>query len=292
MKNKLLIGFLIFTVISSLIVLFTVSNRKQGIKNKRIVVTAPINYNKRLCSVIEKNKGIAISMPTISIYIKNDNPKLDSLLYNLSNYKYIALPSRNAIKAFYTRAKELRIPDKILQKPIYSAIGKDTEYLKELNLLNILSIDEPSPKGIATALSKTKNIKGKMIAVLAPEVVGLTEPDVIPSFIELLNNIGLKVTRINAYTTQINNKNKFIDIISDIKKGNIDLIAFTSSAEIEALLLFINGKEHIGNAKISCFGPYTSANAKKAGLIPCFTSTNYRSFNDYVKSMNDFFLKE
>ena len=292
MKNKLPIGYLLFTITSTLLLLLIINNGNKGIRNKRIVVTAPINYNKRLCSIIENNKGIAISMPTISIYIKKDNPKLDSLLYNLSNYKYIALPSRNAIKAFYSRAKELKIPDKILQKPIYSAIGKDVEYLKELNLSNILSIDEPSPKGIATALSKTRNIKGEMIAVLAPEVVGLTEPDVIPSFLDLLNDIGLRVTRINAYTTQINNRNKFIDIITDIKKGNIDLIAFTSSAEIEALLLFVNGKKHISNIKISCFGPYTAANAEKAGLKPCFTSTNYRSFNDYVKSMNDFFLKE
>lgn len=292
MKNKLHLKYLIFTALSTFLILFLITRNHKGIKGKKILVTAPINYNNRLSKLIEESEAEAIIMPSIKIILNYNNPSLDTIFNNLSQYKYICLPSRNAIRVFFTKAKRLNINHNTLSQPIYSAIGKDVEFLRTFNVEKILECKTASPQGIINTLKLKKDITNKKIAVLTPEVIGLSEPNVIPNLLKDLKDIGLRVKRINAYTTKINDDTDFSKEINDIKSGNIDLIAFTSSAEIEALLSIIGGRKELKNTKISCFGPYTSFHAKKWGLEPCFVSKDYSSFERYIESMNTYFIKD
>lgn len=292
MKNNLLLKYLFFTTVCTFFIVFLIKSNHKGIKGKKILVTAPTNYNNRLSKLIDESDAEAIKMPSIKIILNYNNPSLDTFFHNLSKYKYICLPSRNAIKVFFTKAKLLNIDHSNLSRPIYSAIGKDVEYLKTFNIDKILECKQASPQGIINALKLEIDITNKRIAVLTPEVIGLNEPNVIPDLLKDLKNIGLQVNRINAYTTKINDDADFSKEINDIKSGKIDLIAFTSSAEIEALISIIGGKKELKDTKISCFGPYTSFNAKRLGLTPCFVSKDYSSFQGYIESMKSYFTKD
>lgn len=259
--------------------------------SKLILITAPEIYNNRLCKLIEDAGLTAISFPTIKTSIIQNNTALDSVLLNLNNYDWIALPSRTAIKAYTQRAKILNIPLETLNTTHYCAIGKDQEYLQNLGIYNIEKNTEPSPQGIVDALVQ-KDSRNKHMAVLSPMVIGLKEPDVIPNFIDSLHRAGIIVTRINAYKTEVCHPENETEIVSKISNGEIDLVAFTSAAEIEALLSLVEKPQDLKTINIACFGPYTSRAAEKWGLTTAFIAEDYSSFDGYTKAIVSYFDKK
>ncbi len=269
-------------------ILNTSCQRTNSIVGKKIVVTAPHNYNKRLSKLINETGAKAISMPVVDISLLEDKSEIDSVLKNISEYRWIVLPSRNAIRAFFTRAKEINIGKTVFNKTTYCAIGKDIEYLKTFNVDSILHPVEPSPWGIVESL-KTMNPVNSDIAVFAPLVIGLPEPNVVPDFINNLKNAGMNVKRVNAYITKLNNIDSYKKEIEAIKNKKVDLIAFTSSAEIEAMIFIMGGVENLSKTKIACFGPYTASNAKRLGLNPSFVAKDFSSFEGYIDSMIEYF---
>jgi len=265
-------------------------------KAYKILVTAPTIYNSRLSHLIDQTEGKirckAIELPMIETNLIENNTAIDSVLLHLNDYSWIALTSRNAIKAYFQRADELGLKRTDLKDQTYCAIGKDQDYLKSFGMDKVLTNKEPSPQGIVNTLKGISHT-AKRIAVLCPQVIGLTEPNVVPNFLDSLRSLKLQVTRINAYTTSIHHSEKTEKVMKELEDGSIDMIAFTSSAEVEGLLSIIHEKKSIlKNVNIACFGPYTRDNAIRLGLHPCLTSSNFSSFDHYVKAITNFFNKE
>jgi len=284
-------GFVFLITLLSLLNISCIG--KKSTKQLNILVTAPIIYNSRLSSIIDGidngTRYKAIKFPMIDTELIENNTAIDTILLHLDHFSWIALTSRNAIKAYFQRAKELGIKKANLKNCYYCAIGKDQEYLKSFGINNILTNREPSPQGIVNAL-RTIPHTNQNIAVLCPQVIGLAEPDIVPNFLDSLRSIGFNVSKIHAYITSIHRSKSTEDIVNKIKTGEIDLIAFTSSAEIEGLLSIIHhDKSMLKNINIACFGPYTKNNAIRLGLHPCLTASNFSSFNKYVEAINNFY---
>lgn len=258
-------------------------------KKKEIIVTAPAIYNQRLCDIINADSTLrAIPFPVVETIVTDHNAEIDSVLASIDEYDWIVLPSRNAIKALFERAGERGMLNRLISLH-YCAIGKDQEYLKHFGVKNILENTEASPQGIVKALKSEKSGK---IAVLVPKVVGMQEPDVVPNFIDSLRSDGWQVRRVDAYTTKVCHSENEADVIQKIKNGQVDLIAFTSTGEIEALLSLVGGKENLSKVTLSCFGPYTYGNAEKLGLKPAFIAEDYSSFQGYVEAIKKYFSKK
>ncbi len=255
---------------------------------KPILVTAPSVYNTRLCAELNKMHLTTLSFPVIETELLTDDKIMDDALQNLASYDYIALPSRNAIKSYFKNAHKLNIPLHVLQEKQYCAIGKDQEYLRSFGISSIIKNQEPSPQGIVNAL-RQKHCGGQSIAVFAPLVMGIKEPNVIPDFIDSLKQAGMEVEHINAYTTSIYHPEKCDSVLSLIEENNIGLIAFTSTGEIDALLSLLGERSKLKNTPISCFGPYTYNNAIKRGLKPTFMAKDFSSFENYAISINKYF---
>lgn len=151
--------------------------------------------------------------------------------------------------------------------------------------------DESGPNGIVEALSKQKNRRGQSIALIAPKVIGVKEPNVIPNLIQNLENLGYRVIKAEAYITQIADPLKYDRELDLLKQGAIDLIAFTSTAEIEALIA-LSSAQIIDHTLVACFGPYTGNNAILLGLHPEYIGVNYHSFDDFVYGIIDYLSKE
>jgi len=267
---------------------FIFADIKQRVMNKiNVFITSPKGYSERFVKVFSASRLNPVAIPMIETIIPEDMPDMNRLFMNLSQYEYIAFSSRKAIESFYRMQNKMNLS---LEDIKFCAIGKDTEYMREkLGVHPAVRPDEPSPMGIAAKLKEDKNIKGKTIAAIVPLVEGITEPDVVPDFLTELNKMGMNVTRINAYITRAVDKAQIDSAIKLIAAKEVQCIAFTSSAEAEILLQNIGDKSLLENITIACFGPYTTAYARKRGLNVSVTARDFSSFSGFLEAIEEYF---
>lgn len=263
---------------------------EKPLKGKTILVTAPSNYAIRLAQRFENEGAKVVSIPAVETFINPNTKSIDRIFEQLEHIDWIILPSRKAIDAFFLRAAIYQ--EHTLSNTKFCAIGNDINYLKEKYKINVaFTPEESGPNGIVEALSKQKNIQGQKIAIVAPKVIGVKEPNVIPNLIKNLKTLGYHVEKAEGYITQIANKSKYEKELALLKKGSIDLIAFTSTAEIEALIK-LSAVHSIDKTTVTCFGPYTGNNAKLLGLHPEYIGDNYHSFDDFVNGILNYLSEE
>ncbi|EAZ92828.1 uroporphyrinogen-III synthase [Crocosphaera chwakensis] len=256
--------------------------------NKRILITAPRNYVSRLATEIINYGGVPIIMPTIETCYLSSYKKLDNCLNNISQFNYIAFTSRNGINALINRLETLNIPRSYLDNCQLIAIGKDAQRLKEMGLKVAIMPKEPSPLGIVSELAKIDNIEKQSILIPIPQVIGISEPDIIPNFITALERLGMKINPVYAYQTRCLETSLYDMEIDLIKQGKIDVIAFSSTAEIESFLQLVNNTQLFKQCLIACFGPYTAGNARKLGLTVDIVGKDYHSFTGFVEAIADY----
>ncbi|MDZ7739741.1 MAG: uroporphyrinogen-III synthase [Bacteroidales bacterium] len=263
---------------------------RDGLKNRKIFFGTPAGYAERLSAAISEAGGTAVSVPLIETVIPADNPDLDSLFMHVADYDYIAFSSRKAIEAFFEGGAE-DIEKEVLAGIKFCAIGKDAELLEHYGVSAEIVPDESSPQGIVDALAARDDIAGRSVALIVPEVRGISEPNVVPDFISGLEKTGMKVSRVNAYRTGLAEIEGKDELVSDIIKGRFDIIAFTSTAEIEAFLLIIEDRSLPEGQLIACFGPYTAANAEDMGLEVDIIAGDYSSFSGFARAMSEYYSK-
>jgi uroporphyrinogen-III synthase len=66
----------------------------------------------------------------------------------------------------------------------------------------------------------------------------------------------------------------------------IDVIAFSSTAEVESFLTMVNSQSDYERSIIACFGPYTTANARKLGVNVCIVAKDYSLFEGFAEAMS------
>ncbi|BDI15533.1 hypothetical protein ANSO36C_13350 [Nostoc cf. commune SO-36] len=148
---------------------------------------------------------------------------------------------------------------------------------------------ESSPAGIVAELAKLPHIHEKKVLLPAPEVVGLPEPDVVPNLITDLQKLGIEVTRVSTYITQGLDASIYGVELNLMRQGMIDVIAFSSTAEVESFLTMVNSPSDYEHCVIACFGPYTAANTQKLGMNVSIVSKEYSSFQGFADAIAAFF---
>lgn len=262
---------------------------QQPLHGKRILVTAPRNYAARLLPELIDQGAVPLLMPTIETCMLADFTALDAALTQINTLDWIAFTSRNGIDAFFQRLEQLGIEASVLKNCRISAIGKDAERLASFGVKVDLVPQEPSPKGIIAELAKIPDINKQTIMVPVPEVVGIAEPNIIPNFLAGLKNLGMVVTRVPTYITRCLDKTLYDVELNLIRQGKIDVIAFSSTAEISGFLQMITSKADYQKSVIACFGPYTAANAKILGMNVSIIAKNYSSFAGFAEAIASFF---
>jgi uroporphyrinogen-III synthase len=255
------------------------------LKHKNILITAPENYAQKLGLLFKKEGANAWQYPAIKTYINPDLSLLKDQILKLNNNTLVMLPSRMAIDAFFKAYNQIS-PQPELSDIKFFAFGNDQNYLKDNYGISVAyQPEETGPNGIVSYL-KSKQTTSKML-VLAPKVIDVPEPNVIPNFIHDLKLIGIQPKKIQAYITEANDF-KNTPLIKAVNQNTLDLICFTSTAEIMALLKAFPLKS-IQNIPIACFGPYTGQNALKLGLKPVYIGQKYGDFEDFVIGIKQLF---
>lgn len=264
-------------------------SRELPLYGKRILVTAPRNYAYRLSEQIIKQGGLPVLMPTIETCYLSNYTKLDTALVHIEEFDWIIFTSRNGITAFFHRMNDLDIPLSVVQKCHLCALGKDAESLLSFCGKVDLIPTESSPGGIVAELAKLPQINEQKVLIPAPEVVGLPEPDVVPNLITDLQKLGIEITRVPTYITQGLDTSIYSIELNLIRQGMIDVIAFSSTAEVESFLTMVNSQRDYEGCIIACFGPYTTANAQKLGMNVSIVSADYSSFKGFGEAIAEFF---
>ncbi|WP_256973542.1 uroporphyrinogen-III synthase [Nostoc sp. T09] len=254
-----------------------------------MLVTAPRNYASRLSEEIVKKGGLPLLMPTIETTLLTDNAELDAVLKNINQFNWIAFTSRNGITAFFHRLNVLDIPTSALENCQLCAIGKDAELLLSVSGRVDLIPKESSPAGIVAEFSQIPHIHEQKVLVPVPEVVGISEPNVVPNFIADLQRLGIQVTRVPTYITRCLDKEIYAVELDLLHQGMIDVIAFSSTAEVESFLTMIDSNNDYQRCIVACFGPYTTANAQKLGVNVSILSQDYSSFAGFADAIAQFF---
>lgn len=257
--------------------------------DQRILVTAPRNYASRFATEIINYGGLPIIMPTIETCYLSSYQTLDNCLQKIDHFDYIAFTSRNGINAVIHRLESLNISLSCLDNCQLIALGKDAQRLEEMGLKVAFIPREPSPQGIVSQLAKITNIHEKTILVPIPEVIGIPEPNIIPNFLQGLEKLGIKITSVYAYQTRCLETDLYQVEINLIKQKKINIIAFSSTAEIEGFLPMVNQTQIPKECIIACFGPYTANNAKKLGLTVDIIAKDYSSFTGFVQAIAEYF---
>jgi len=254
---------------------------------KNILITAPENYACKFSKLLQEKEAIVWHFPAVTTQINRNLSALQTYISNLQAGDLIMLPSRMAIDAFFKAYNDLRTkPD--LKTVHFFAFGHDQFYLEEKYHFQVASKSLLNgPKDIISYFEK-HSYTDKKIWVVVPKVIGVPEPNVIPDFIKGLKTIGLQPVRIEGYITQANKMNFYPEIKKALTQGQIDLIAFTSTAEIMALLKEMPLSK-LQNVKVACFGPYTGNNAIKLGLKPVYIGKKHTAFTDFVEGISELF---
>ena len=256
---------------------------------RRILITAPRNYAARLSQAIIKYGGLPILMPTIETCFLSEYSKLDNTLAQIDKFDWIAFTSRNGIEAFFERMNYLGISISILENCQLCALGKDSERLLDLGVKVNLIPTESSPEGIVKELAKVPQLKSKKILLPVPQVVGIKEPNIVPRFVAGLKKIGLEVTQIPVYITKCLEQTIYEVELDLIKTRKIDVIAFSSTAEVTSFLQMVKEPADYEHSVIACFGPYTAQNAASLGLNVLICSVDYSSFTGFAQAIAQWF---
>ena len=259
------------------------------LSSKRIVITAPRNYASRLSQQIINRGGLPFLMPTIETCWLDDYTKLESTFREIEQFDWIAFTSRNGIEAFFQKMKSLNLSTSILGRSGLCALGKDAEKLFQFGIKADLIPEESSPQGIVNELSKLTNIAQQKILVPVPKVVGISEPNIIPNFVNNLEKLGLQVTCVPAYLTQPLQKDLYEVELELIRHKKVEMIAFSSTGEVESFIKMFHSKSEYEHCAVACFGPYTAANARKLGIRVSVVAQDYSSFAGFAKAIAQFF---
>ncbi len=264
---------------------------KLPLYGKRILVTAPKNYAFRFSEQIIKKGGIPVFMPTIETCYLSNYTELDHALSRIDKFNWIVFTSRNGIIGFFERMNNLNISVSALQNCRLCALGKDAEILSTFCGRVDLIPQESSPKGIVLELGKISQINQQTVLVPAPEFVDIPEPNVIPNLIADLQKLGMTITRTSSYITQCTDKHLYTVELNLIRQGMIDIIAFSSTAEVESFLRMINSHNDYENCIVACFGPYTAANTRNLGVNVSILSKDYSSFAGFTEAIAEFLTR-
>lgn len=265
------------------------STARLPLRHKRIVITAPRPYAGRLATALILQGGLPIIMPSIETCALDPAPDLDHALQHLGDFSWIAFTSRTGIQALILRLQQLDIPLFLLNQCQICAIGQDAEQLQKLGVRVDLIPAESSPAGIVAALAQIPEIETQRILVPIPQVEGMPEPDIVPEFIADLKELGLTVVSVPAYVTRRLDATDYVVELEQIRQGQVNAIAFSSTAEISALLQMIDADTIAKNCLIACFGPYTAGNAKDLGLSVDIVSQDFSSFTGFAEAIAQFF---
>jgi uroporphyrinogen-III synthase len=276
----------------------------------RVLVTGPRQYLDRLAGAMIQYRMDPIHIPSLVIQsltnpedIERRDASLELLSSDCRETELVIFPSKNAMfgciesfddmDSFRTFWNGGHVENVELW-----AMGADADFLAgDLGISNVRKATRPSTRGIVDDLKKERN--GRKALVYVPKVVEpLLEPPVVPDFLRDLKSIGVEPLAIPAYETRIGERDACKIEVELLFSGAIKAIAFSSQAEVQALLMVAGGRDAVTRCIeehgiiVAAHGE-TTAEGIRAGLpdIPIVVSGDSSTFTGMAKALAETLLR-
>lgn len=250
---------------------------------KRVIVTRTREQASKLSGLLEENGAEVIEFPTIRIIPPESWDGLDSAIENLSQYNWVIFTSVNGVKYFLERLGAKNKDIRELKGIKIAAIGPATaDELRKLGIIIDLIPDEYRAEALVEFFEKegAKNLK-----ILIPRAKLARE--ILP---DRLREMGASVDVVPAYET-VKPEESTEGIEQMLKKGEIDLITFTSSSTVINFVNMFEGhdvKELLKDVSIASIGPITAKKAEEFSLASHIVPKNF-TIESLVQSIVEYF---
>jgi len=258
------------------------------LRGKHILFTTPRDYAGTMAELLIKRGAVIIWMPTIAIWPLEDYSELDAAIDNLAGYDWVAFSSESGIEAFSNRFHARGLKPEAITNTRLAAMKNDGRLLEKLGFRLDLKPRVSTPEAITTGMVK-RGFSGQRILLPVPEVIGIPEPRIIPDWVAGLTATGMQPHRVPAYQTVAQTEGLDMQL-GLLRRGEIEVIAFTSTAEITSLMALIDQDTDLLNRSILAYnGPGNSRAGRELGLNVDIVPEQY-DLPGFVTAIENYFL--
>jgi uroporphyrinogen III methyltransferase / synthase len=231
---------------------------------RRIVVTRAREQASALADRLEALGADVLSVPTIALRERLDDPQVRDAVRHLADYDWIVLTSANGVRMLVTGMQRWGVDARALGGTRIAAIGPETARALTDRLLmapDVLASDHRA-EGLVAALG-SEVVGGRRI--LLPRAAG--SRSVLP---EALRARGAIVDDVALYEATVPDGADVADVRAALAEHGVDALTFTSSSTVRnfVALLGADAAELVAasGARVACIGPVTAETAAGLGL--------------------------
>lgn len=242
-------------------------------QGKVIAITRSKEDSQEFVSLISKEKGRAISLPTIELVSKGEG-MVDEFLNAIKkdDPDFSVFMSSKAVKLLFDTAKKISKYEKLrlaVANTTVIAVGPKTKAALEVEGIRVANVPQRfSSVGVGEVFTSL-NAEGKKVIV--PRSGAST-----PFLAQLLEKIGLQVREVYLYDVKSHSDlSQWTEFKELFAKNNIDGIVFTSASSVRAFFeIMISDsdestiKKNLEKTNVIAIGPFTADELKKFDVKP------------------------
>ena len=226
------------------------------LNGRNILVTRPEEQAFEFASKLIAEGANIYLLPAIKITPPVDFAEIDNSLEKLAEYDWIIFTSTNAVRYFVERLQLLHLFGNVLQGSKIAAVGPATALMLEKEGIQV---DYISPVHTSEYMaSNLEEVAGKKILVPTTDINK-------GKLRQVLNERGAEINELAFYNTRKNDISD--DYILQTFRSGIDMITFTSSSSVEAIVELVSPFQiPLDKFPVACIGPHTADTAREHGL--------------------------
>jgi len=230
---------------------------------KRILVTRPKGQAEPFAKILEEKGAEVLTLPTSEIVPLGKKKDLENIFSSLHTYDWVFFSSVNGVALFLSQWENSGRSLKEISHLKIAAIGPKTRESLERGGLSVSLLPKRfTQEGLVEAIREKRiDVKGKKVLLLHAEGAR--------TFLAVsLKRKRALVTSVFLYVSK-KAKGSAKPILETLRKGDVDIITFTSSSCVEHFFEFfpaISPKVLLNGTQVASIGPVTSKRCRDFGL--------------------------
>lgn len=253
------------------------------LRDKRILITAPLDSSERIADLVRQRGGIPVIAPLIKRVPLPGGESLRNKLRALSSYRWIVFTSAGAVERFFDELESLQLRTENVPAAIV-AIGERTRWRIERRGFSADCVAQDNvAEGVIEAMAKQGLRSGDR--VLFPCA------DNARSFIpEELQRRGVQVEVMELYTIAPDTPDNLDYIRAALDSSVIDAVTFTSPSAARRFFEIFSWQESLSRPVIAVIGPTTAAALCEA-KVNDFVQAAQASAESMITALADYFCR-
>lgn len=242
---------------------------------KTVLLTRRVEQSQEMIDLLSRFGIRTLCFPMIETVPSEDWSGLDSALDHIDKYDWVIFTSANAVRFVVEHIRECNSSRQdVLANSSIFAIGPATaSALQQAGISPSLIAEDSKAEGALAALLNSLGGESSIagLKILLPRAA--VARDLLP---KELTKLGADVETVEVYRT-IRPEIDAEEIRSLLQRGDVDVVAFTSSSTVEnfASLFSESFSDLLNDVAVACIGPITASTAHELGLTVAIQPETY-----------------